>query len=152
MAKLYRVELTGAEREKLSAMIKKSTAARRKILHARILLKADQSPSGPAWRDVDIAQALEVGLSTVERTRQKWVDEGMEVALSGRPSKQVRRRRLDGKAEAHLIALACGPAPQGRNRWTLELLGDQLVQLKMVDSVCANTVRQTLKKMNLSLG
>jgi transposase len=152
MAKFYRIELTGAEREKLCAMIKKSTAARRKLLHARILLKADQSPDGPGWRDVDIAEALEVGLSTVERTRQKWVEEGMEVALSGRPSKQVYRRKLDGKAEAHLIALACGPAPQGRNRWTLELLGDRLVQLRVVDSICPNTVRQTLKKMNLSLG
>ena len=152
MAKLYRVELTGAEREKLCAMIKKSTAARRKLLHARILLKADQSPCGPGWRDTDITEAFEVSLRTVERTRQNLVEEGLEVALSGRPSERVYQRRLDGKAEAHLIALACGPAPEGRNRWTLELLGDKLVQLKVVDKVSATTVRMTLKKMNLSLG
>ena len=133
-------------------MLKKSTVAKHKLLHARILLKADQSPDGPGWRDEDIAEAFEVGESTVQRTRQKWVEEGMEVALSGRPSKQIYQRRLDGKAEAHLIALACGPAPEGRSRWTLELLGDKLVQLKVVDKVSATTVRMTLKKMNLSLG
>lgn len=152
MAKIYRVVLNRAEREQLSVMVKKSNAARRKLLHVRILLKADQSPDGPGWRDVDIAEAFDVGTATVERTRQKWVEEGLEVALSGRPSPRVYKRRLDGKAEAHLIALACGPAPEGRTRWTLELLGDQLVQRKLVDKVSATTVRMTLKKMNLSLG
>ncbi len=152
MPKIYRVELTGAEREKLTAMIKKSTAARRKLLHARILLKADQSRGGPGWGDVDIAEAFEVGVCTVERTRQRWVEEGWEVALSGQPHGRVYQRKLDGSAEAHLIALACGPAPEGRGRWTLELLGDKLVALKVVDTVSITTVRMTLKKMNLSLG
>ena len=152
MAKRYRVELSEAEREELRSLTKKSQVARRKALHARILLKADESPGAPSWGDADIAQALEVGVSTVERVRQRLVEEGLEVALAGRPSRRRYQRRLDGAGEAKLIALACSPAPEGNKRWTLQLLGQRLVELQVVESIGTTTVYETLKKMNLSLG
>jgi transposase len=116
------------------------------LIHARILLKADEGPSGPAWNDDQIVEALEVSRSTVERVRTRCVEEGPDAALRPRPSGQVRLRKLDGAQEAHLIAVACSPAPQGRKRWTLRLLADKLVELDIVDAVSYETVRRTLKK------
>lgn len=152
MAKIYRVELTGAERKELEAITRKKHVARRKMLHARILLKADESPQGPCWIDDRISQALEVGIRTVERTRAAFVEDGMEIAINGKPSRRRYRRKLDGDGEAKLVALVCGEPPKGHKRWTLKLLGDRLVELEIVDSISENTVRTTLKKMNLNLG
>ena len=123
----------------------KRTGADR-ALRARILLKADLG--GDAWSDTEIADAFEVGVSTIHRLRQRLVEEGLEAALSRRPMSSKRARKLDGAQEARLIALACGSAPEGRARWTLRLLADKLVELEVVDSIATETVRQVLKKTN----
>jgi transposase len=146
--KRYRVTLTPEERTELTALVQKGKAAARTLTHARILLKADQSEGGPAWTDETIVAALEVSLSTVSRVRQAFVEAGLEAALQRRSPKKPRARKLDGVAEAHLIALACSEAPEGHARWTLRLLADRMVQLAYVDAVSHETVRQVLKKTN----
>ena len=152
MKKKYIVTLTQMERQMLQAMLSQGKAAARKLLHARILLKADAGAAGPAWGDDAIAQGLEVGRATVERVRRQFVEEGLEAALVRRRSRRQYQRKLDGDGEAHLIALACQKAPEGRSRWTLRLLADRMVQLEYVDQVSYQTVRRTLKKTNLNLG
>jgi transposase len=151
--KKYKVTLTAEERNSLQQLIAAGKAAAKKLIHARILLKADAAPGGPAWTDARIAEALEVHVNTVERLRERFVEQGLDAALGrkkqDRPS---RARTLDGKAEARLIALACSEPPQGRARWTLRLLADQLVELEIVDTVSTETVRRTLKKTNSSRG
>jgi transposase len=151
--KKYKVTLTAEERNFLQALIAAGKAAAKKLTHARILLKADAAPGGPAWTDARIAEALEVNVATVERLRQRFVEQGLDAALGrkkqDRPSRQ---RTLDGKAEARLIALACSEPPRGRVRWTLRLLADKLVELEVVDTVSTETVRRVLKKTNSSRG
>jgi transposase len=152
MKKKYIVTLTQEEREKLQTMLSKGQAAARKLTHARILLKADAGEGGPAWDDEAIAEGLEVGRATVERVRKQFVEEGFEAALDRRKPRRQYQRKLDGDGEAHLIALACSQAPEGRSRWTLRLLADRMVRLEQVDHLSHETVRQVLKKTNLSLG
>jgi len=151
--KRYKVTLTVEERNSLQDLIAAKKTAAKKVIHARILLKADAGPEGPAWTDARIAEALEVDVSTVERLRQRFVEQGLDAALDrkkqDRPSRQ---RTLDGKAEARLIAVACSQPPQGRARWTLRLLADKLVELEVVDTVSTETIRRTLKKTNSSRG
>jgi transposase len=149
--KKYIVRLMPEEQAQLFQMTRSGKAAARTLLHARILLKADSSPEAPAWSDEAVSEALEVHETTVARVRQRFVEEGLEAALRPKLSTRQYVRKLDGKAEAHLIALACGPAPEGRAQWTLRLLADQLVELQHVASVSHETVRQTLKKTNCSL-
>jgi transposase len=115
-------------------------------MHARILLKADEGPGGPAWSDDQIVEAFDVSRSTVERVRTRCVEEGPDAALRPRSSPTMRLRKLDGGQEAHLIAVACSPPPEGRKRWTLRLLADKLVELELVDAVSYETVRRTLKR------
>jgi len=146
MKKKYVVTLAEDERQTLQEMVSRGKAAARKLMHARILLRADASEGGPAWDDAQIAEGLEVGRATVERVRQQFVEEGFEAALERRRPNRLYRRKLDGDAEARLIAVACSPAPAGRSRWTLRLLADRLVALEVVDSVSYQTVRRTLKK------
>jgi len=152
MRKKYIVELTVDERQQLGEMVRAGKAAARKVTHARILLKADSSRAGPGWTDAAIAQALEVDSTTVERVRQWFVLEGLEAALNRHAPRREYRRKLDGRGEARLVALACSAPPEGRQRWTLRLLADKLVELEVVDSVAHETVRQTLKKTNSSPG
>ncbi len=152
MHKTYRVKLLPDERAYLEGLLAAGRAAARTLTHARILLKADEGPGGPGGTDALIAEALDVNGSTVERVRRRCVEESFDAALRPRPSPQVRLRRLDGVAEARLVALACSPAPRGQKRWTLRLLADRLVALQVVDSVSHETVRQTLKKTTSSLG
>jgi transposase len=152
MQKFYRVTLTAEERRDLQALVSKGKAAARKLTRARILLLADQAEGGPAMRDPEIANALGCGRATVERSRRQFVEEGLEEALNPKPTRRIYERRLDGKMEAHLVAIACGAPPEGRARWTLRLLADRLVGLGEIDSISYETVRQTLKKMTLSLG
>lgn len=151
--KKYKVTLTAEERNSLRDLIAAGQASAQKLTHARILLKADAAPGGPAWIDARIAQALEVNVATVERVRERFVEQGLEAALvrkkQDRPS---RERKLDGHAEARLVALACSDPPVGRARWTLRLLADKLVELEVVDTVSTETVRQVLKKTNSSRG
>ena len=152
MKKKYIVTLMQEERRMLQAMLSKGKAAARKLMHARILLKADASSDGSGWNDDAIAEGLDVGRATVERVRRAFVEEGIEAALERRKPRRQYRRKLDGDGEAHLIALACSEAPEGRSRWTLRLLADRMVQLEQVDHLSYETVREVLKKTNLSLG
>lgn len=152
MQKFYRVTLTGEEREELRGLVSKGKGAARKLTRARILLLADQATGGPANSDPEIVAALGCGRATVERVRQQFVEEGLEATLNPKPSTRVYERRLDGKAEAHLVAMTCGAPPEGRARWTLRLLADRMVVLGFVESVSHEAVRQTLKKTNSSLG
>lgn len=151
-AKKYRVTLTTEERHQLQERIAAGRAAARSLMHARVLLKADEGPDGPAWTDEQITAALEVADTTVERTRRRFVEEGLETALGRRSSQRVYRRRLDGDQEAQLVALACSPPPLGRRQWTLRLLADRMVELRFVDGLSYETVRQTLKKTLSSPG
>ncbi len=145
--KRYRVTLTAEERQCLHALTSAGTASARKLAHARILLKADQAEGGPAWTDERIAEALEVGLSTIARVRQRFVEAGREAALTRKPQDRPSRpRTLDGRAEARLIALACSAPPNGRREWTMTLLAGKLVELAVVDAVSDETVRRCLKK------
>ena len=150
--KVYRVKLTPEERAHLHEMLSRGMAAARTLTHARILLKADEGEAGPCLADDEIALDLEVNRSTVERVRVRCVEEGFEAALRPRPSRQLHPRKLDGVQEAHLIALACSPAPKGRARWSLRLLADKLVELEVVEDISYETVRQTLTKTNSSHG
>jgi hypothetical protein len=152
MKKRYRVTLTVLEREGLQKVVSVGKSAAQKLVRARILLLADQSEGGSAKSDPEIVDALGCGRASVERVRKRFVEEGLEAALNPKPSQRVYERKMDGKAEAHLIALACGAPPEGRSRWTLRLLGDQMVALEYVESLSYETVRRTLKKTNSSLG
>jgi transposase len=124
----------------------------RQVTHARILLKADEGPRGPAWPDWEIVKVLEVSHSTVERVRRRFASSGEEAALRARRPTPAPPGKLDGVAEAQVITLACSPAPPGHARWTLRLLARHLVELEVVDSVSYETVRRTLKKTHSSRG
>jgi transposase len=152
MKKKYIVTLTEVEREMLQAMLSKGTAAARKLTHARILLKANAGTGGPNWNDDAIVGGLEVGRATVERVRKQFVEAGLEAALERRKSRRQYKHALDGDGEAHLVALACSQAPEGRSRWTLRLLADRMVRLEYVDELSKDSVWRVLKKTNLSLG
>ena len=159
MRKVYRVELSQQDREQLKDLVRRGKLEKGKrpsalkLTRARLLLKADQAEGGPAYTDAAIAEALDVSPKTVFNIRQKWVELGLEQTLERRSQKTPSRQpKLDGKAEAKLIACSCGPAPEGRNKWTLQLLSDKVVELGLVDSICRETVRQTLKKTSSSLG
>ena len=148
MVKKYIVKLAKPEREQLKQIVSKGRSPALKRLHAQILLKADSSRSGPSWKDERIAEALEVSPRTVARVRQRFVQENLKEALQRKPQKHRKAKIIDGETEAHLIAMACSEPPEGQVRWTLQLLGDKLVELKYVDSVSRETVRKTLKKMS----
>lgn len=145
MNKRYIVRLTTAERESLDALVSKGKANARKIVHAQILLNVDAD--GPKWTDEAASKAFRVHVNTVATIRERFVCEGLEAALvrkkQCRPSNEPK---LDGAGEARLTALACSQAPEGRVRWTLHLLADKLVELKVVDSISHETVRRALKK------
>ncbi len=122
MAKRYRVTLTSEERDALDRMISRGKADARKLAHARVLLQADASEAGLGWADAAIVEALRVSARTVERVRQRFVEQGLEAALLPKPSSRIYARKLDGAQEAKLIALACSDPPAGKKRWTLRLL------------------------------
>jgi hypothetical protein len=149
--KKYRVTLEAEEREELRRLLSGGKGEVRVLKHAQILLKADESAGGPGWDDVRIAEAIGVGSATVQRVRERFVQEGFAAALRlYRKGSRLYKTKLDGKQEAHLIALACSAPPEGRGRWTLRLLADKMVALSYVDDVSYETVRQTLKKTSLS--
>ena len=145
MNKRYIVRLTTSEREDLEGLVSKGKANARKIVHAQILLKVDED--GPRWTDERAAEAFCVHTTTVRVIRERFVNEGLESALNRKSQiRPSRERTLDGAGEARLIAVACGEPPEGRARWTLQLLANRLVELKIVDTISYETVRQTLKK------
>jgi transposase len=153
MRKKYLVQLTEEEREHLRKLISSGTAPARKLNRARILLKADvgKHAEGEALIDREIAQMLETSAATVQRVRERFYEGGLEAALERSMPDRVYKRSLEGRAEAHLIALACSEAPRGRDRWSLRLLADKAVELGIVEKVSHETVRKTLKKTNSSL-
>ena len=141
--------LTREQRRELEALISAGQAPARKITHARILLKADCGLDGPRWSGRQIHEALDVGETTVYHVRRSFVQGGLEAALNRSPQPpRHEKRKLDGEQEAHLIALLCGPAPDGYEHWSLRLVADKLVELEIVESVSHETVRQVLKKTN----
>lgn len=148
----YVVRLTEAEREKLESLVKTGKVAARKRQRAHVLLKANVGGEGSGATDQQIAQALDVGAATIHRIRQAYVEKGLDEALGRKPPGSRRMRKLDGAQEAHLVAVACGPAPQGRARWTIRLLAAKAVELEIVDSISKDTVHRTLKKTISSLG
>jgi hypothetical protein len=152
MNKKYIVELSSDQRAMLEQLTRTGTTAASVQRHARILLKADSSSDGPAWADAAIAASVEVSLPTVERVRRLFVDQGLDAALKRKPSTRPSQRKLDGAAEAQLVAITCSPPPDGAERWTLALLADKLIELKVVDSIARDTVRLTLKKTNSNPG
>lgn len=158
MKKVYVVQLSNEEREQLQELIRRGNRKKGqrpsalKLTRARILLKADQANDAPAYTDAEVAEALDVSPKTVFNLRKKWVEMGLEQALERQPQENRRQRKLDGKAEAKLVACSCGPAPEGRSKWSLRLLADRAVELELVDSISHEAVRQTLKKTSSSLG
>lgn len=152
MQKRYLVTLTAEERVELRGLISRGKAAARKLARARILLLADQAEAGPAKSDPEIAAAVVCGRATVERVRRQFVEEGLEQTLTRKPTVRTYENKIDGRAEAHLIAITCGAPPEGQGRWTLRLLADRMVALGHVGSVSYETVRMTLKKTTSNRG
>ena len=144
MSVKYRVDLSSEERHGLEKILRSGHASALKHRHARILLLADESHIGAT--DVQIAQSVGVGTATVERVRKHFVLHGLDSCLSRKSPDRHYVRKLDGKGEARLIALACSPAPEGHARWSLRLLADKLVELEIVDEISHEAVRNTLKK------
>jgi transposase len=150
--KKYIVSLTLSERHFLEQLTKKGKIAAYKMNHARILLKADINQQKGGWTDSQIGESLDMGHATIERVRQRFVEQELESALNRQEQKNRRPKIIDGEKEAYLIALACSETPAGKNNWTLKMLADKMVELKLVEQVSTETIRQTLKKTSLSLG
>ena len=146
MAKKYVVDLTQEEKKRLAELKDKGKASARKINRARILLLADEDNS-----DSRIAEALQTSVATVERTRKRFVEEGLEAALSER-RRPGAARKLDGHQEAYVVALACSDPPEGKKRWSMRLLADRVVEVGLVEEISDETIRRTLKRGASSRG
>jgi hypothetical protein len=144
MKKKYIVRLTDSERKTLEEVIKKLNGSSQKVRRAQILLKADVD--GPAWTDLKIAEAYGCRTQTAENVRERFVTEGFEVTLAGKPRVKPRPKLLDGEQEAKIIAMRLGPPPAGFSNWTLRLLAEQVVALEVAETISYETVRRTLKK------
>ena len=152
MSPRYRVTLTEQERHELDVLTKRGKLNARKFIHARALLLCDAGDGGPAWKVADVAGALGITSRTLEQIKKQFVEEGLEAALDRKPlEKPPREIVFDGAFEARLIALACSDAPEGYARWTVRLLADKVVELKISESVSHMTIQRTLKKTNLNL-
>ena len=152
MSPRYRVTLTKQERDDLEALTKRGKTHARRFIHARALLLCDAGPDGPAWSVADAAEALGVTSRTIEHLKRRFVQEGLEAALERKAREKPPREVIfDGAFEARLIALACSDAPEGFHRWTVRLLADKAVELRLAPSVSHMTVQRVLKKTNLSL-
>jgi transposase len=153
MSKHYVVRLNDEEKKELAELLGRKNLAAKKRMRAHVLLKADASQEGPAWIDSRIAEAFDVSVVTVQKVRKSYVLEGFKAAIERKKQCRLSRQPvLDGAKEARLVALCCGTVPAGHGRWTLRLLADKLVELQIVESVSHETVRQSLKKTNCSLG
>jgi hypothetical protein len=146
MADKYVVKLTTEERGHLEQLVSTGRRAAATLSHARILLKADSASAEGGWTDTQIAQAVDASLSTISRVRKEFVEHGLEAAVHRKRPTGRQYRKLDGQAEACLIAQACSAPPEGRVCWTMQLLADKLIELKVVDAISDETVRRTLKK------
>jgi transposase len=148
----YVVRLTEEERAELQGLVRRGKVAAAKRSRAQVLLKADAGLEGSGSTDEQVAQSLEASTRSVNRVRKAYVEEGLSAAIERQPRRKQPRRKLDGAAEAHLVAVACSPPPAGQTRWTLRLLSDKLVELQIVESISRECVRQTLKKTISSRG
>jgi hypothetical protein len=151
MAPRYRVTLTQAERGQLEALTHRGKTVASKFIHARALLLCDAGPHGHPWKVADVAEALGISSRTVEHLKARFVEEGLEAALVRKAPAKAPKLTFDGAFDARLTALACSPAPEGRARWTVRLLAEKAVELKIVPTVSTMTVQRALKKTNLSL-
>ncbi len=149
----YRLSLTSDEREDLEGVVARGKHNSQKVINALILLNCDEAASKPRrLREQDIADVLHVSAMKIHRVKQRFVAEGLEIALQGHKGQRIYERKADGEFEAHLVALSCSEPPDGHDRWSLRLLADKLVELRYIDDVSYETVRRVLKKTNLSLG
>jgi len=151
MAKKYRVTLTDKEREQLEAVVKKRNPKAIQVKRAYILLAADELGE-KRWADDQMQTTYGVSLRSIERLRQRWVEDGLDVALHGKKREVFKEKLFDGRVEAHLIALRCSDPPVGRVRWTLHLLADRMVALEHVPAISHESVRQMLKKTRSNRG
>jgi hypothetical protein len=148
----YRVTLTPEERSELEAVTRNGKTTAKRFLYARALLLCDAGPGGPAWTVADAAEALGVAPRTIEHLKKRFVEEGLESALTRKqPEKPPREVIFGGEFEARLIALACSDPPEGRDRWTVRLLAEKAVELELAPTVSHMTVQRTLKKTNFDL-
>jgi transposase len=151
--KKYRVQLSQEQRQHLEQEVKTGKGPARQLMHARILLKADEGEHGPGWSDEQIREALEASVPTIERVRRRFDEHGLADAIMRRPQpERLQKRKIDGEQEAHLIALCCSEVPTGHEHWTMRLLADKMVELGYVEHVSHKTIWETLKKMNSSRG
>jgi len=149
----YKVTLTQEERNQLTEITRTGTHAARKVIHALILLNVDRGQYNTEQQiNEEICKVLKIGMRTIDRVKKRFVEEGLDAALKMAPTSREYEKLVDGDMEAHLIALACGEPPKGYARWSLRLLSDKLVELRIAESISYETVRRTLKKTNLSLG
>jgi transposase len=149
----YRLSLTAEEREELDTIVRKGKHSSHKVLNALILLNCDeQAPTRRTLKEQQIADVLNVSVMTLYRVKQRFVEDGLEVALNGRKGQRAYEKKADGEFEAHLVALSCSSPPSGHERWSLRLLADKVVELQYIDSVSYETVRRVLKKTNSNLG
>ena len=151
MAPRYKVTLTEDERHQLETLTRSGKVAASKFIHARALLLCDAGPHGDPWKVADVAQALGITTRTIEHLKERFVEEGIEVALERKPSTKAPKLTFDGAFNARLTALACSPAPAGRARWTVRLLAEKVVELKIAPKVSTMSIHRALKKTNLSL-
>jgi transposase len=151
MTPRYKVTLTEHERDELDVLTRSGKTAARKFIHARALLLCDAGARGPAWKVAEVAEALGITSRSIEHLKRRFVEEGLEPALERRPNSKSRPVTFDGAFEARLTALACSRAPKGRSRWTVRLLAEKVVELKIAPSVSTMTIQRVLKKTNLSL-
>lgn len=152
MAPRYKVTLTKDERHELEAISTKGKRAARTVLYSRALLLLDAGECGPKWHVQKVAEALGVTSRSLEHLKRRFVEQGISAAIERKErTTPPREIQFGGEFEAHLLALACSKAPEGRSRWTVRLLAEKMVELNVVPSVSPMTVCNTLKKMNLSL-
>jgi len=151
--KKYKVTLEQEERQGLESIVQKGSHASQKVVNALILLNCDEGEFQPRrLKNEDVAAVLKISMRKIDRVKKRFVEEGLEVALGGRPSSRVYQRKADGDFEAHLVALSCSAPPEGFARWSLRLLADRAVELNYIDSVSYETVRRVLKKTSSNLG
>ena len=148
----YKVTLTSEEREMLLEITKKGNHKSRKIRNSLILLNCDEGGHSKKLVNTTICEVLQIGMRTIDRVKKSFVEEGLDICLTGKKSSRIYEKKADGEVEAHLIALCCGDPPAGFAKWSLRLLADNMVELNYIDSISHETVRQVLKKTNLNLG
>ena len=151
MRKKYRIHLTNEEQSVLQEIILKRSSKSVQVKRAYVLLAADENGE-KKWSDEEIKKTYGISISTIERLRKRFIEDGFTIALKGKPRPINKEKVLDGRAEANLIALRCSEAPEGHNKWTLRLLADKMVELEYVESISHESIRTALKKMKLSLG